>query len=403
MRILWHSDFGASTGFARVTHGFGERLAEMGHDIHVLGVNWRGWPERETKLKPYFPDPYARKDPYGVSYLAEILQQVKPDLYVCVNDLPLANEMLQIAYGIPRLLYFPVDGTKLPQTWLRPVRQAQEAVTFTHWGRSEVVRCDPVVGTRVGVIPHGVDTTVFRPITPVNPEVIPLPSGQEIGVRTREEIRGCFGIADRFVVLWSDRNTIRKNPELFFRAMQAVCRRHPDVLLWLHCRMQDEGGLMSYWIERYGLTRQTRFTAQLGEFHGVPDALLNAFYNAADVRVSTSLGEGFGLHTIEAAAAGLPQVLPENTCFQEVGGGGGLYVPECTTYPTARGIDLSIPRAGEIADRVEHLYQDSRAWQELAAEGPRHAMAFNWDRLTLEFEQAMHRAVASPSTRISVG
>ena len=59
------------------------------------------------------------------------------------------------------------------------------------------------------------------------------------------------------------------------------------------------------------------------EFHesrGVPREMLNNIYNCADLIVSTSVGEGWGLATTEAFAAGTPVVVPDNTVFPEIVG-----------------------------------------------------------------------------------
>jgi glycosyltransferase involved in cell wall biosynthesis len=58
--------------------------------------------------------------------------------------------------------------------------------------------------------------------------------------------------------------------------------------------------------------------------YGVPFGVgrqeLNMLYNAADCYVSTSTGEGWGICTTEAMAAGVPVVVPRNTSHVEIVG-----------------------------------------------------------------------------------
>ncbi len=77
-----------------------------------------------------------------------------------------------------------------------------------------------------------------------------------------------------------------------------------------------------------------RFSALLGSNHDrvhlagyVPDAALPLYYAAADVFVSPTLLEGFGLPIAEAMAAGLPIVTTTGGSAGEVAGEGGRIVP----------------------------------------------------------------------------
>ena len=51
---------------------------------------------------------------------------------------------------------------------------------------------------------------------------------------------------------------------------------------------------------------------------GFSRSVLNGVYNAADVVISTSQGEGWGLTTTEAMAAGTPFIGPRHTTFVDI-------------------------------------------------------------------------------------
>jgi glycosyltransferase involved in cell wall biosynthesis len=58
----------------------------------------------------------------------------------------------------------------------------------------------------------------------------------------------------------------------------------------------------------------------------VPDDVLPLFYNVADVFVSPSLYEGFGLPLVEAMACGIPVICSDIEVFREVAGNAALFV-----------------------------------------------------------------------------
>lgn len=400
MRVLLHGDYGRSTGFGRVTERFGEALVARGHEVHVLAVNWNGWPvPKDSKIKPYFTDPKHRGDPFGETSIEEVISIVKPDVYCCINDLPLARDFLLRARSVPRALYFPVDGVNLPQYWLHPVRLAHTAATYTQWGLRQVLAADPSL-EHVRVIPHGVDDQVFYPVSPRRPITIKAPwNEREVTVTSRDQLRTLLGLHGQKVVLWSDRNTVRKNGELLLRvaADPQLTAAFPNMRLWMHCSPRDEGGDLSVWMESYRLARSVQFTGSTDFYHGIPDAMLNALYNAVDVRVSTSLGEGYGLHTIEAAAAGCPQILPANSCFEEVGGPGNLYYESPTWFPTGRSVHYSLPSAEALTAALHAVLADPDSWRTDLQASLGHQMHINdalWERRYDAFEQLLLDAVA---------
>jgi len=50
----------------------------------------------------------------------------------------------------------------------------------------------------------------------------------------------------------------------------------------------------------------------------LPISDLNILYNAVDIGINTSVGEGWGLVSCEHALTGKPQILPDNTCSSEI-------------------------------------------------------------------------------------
>src|SRR5262249_57898209 len=84
-----------------------------------------------------------------------------------------------------------------------------------------------------------------------------------------------------------------------------------DVLLHLHCDPNDPAARTPEYfydlksdIAFLGLQEKVRVTDGMTIAEGLPLDRLAAIYQAADVHLLASLGEGFGLPTLQAASAG---------------------------------------------------------------------------------------------------
>ena len=62
------------------------------------------------------------------------------------------------------------------------------------------------------------------------------------------------------------------------------------------------------------------------------DADLNRLYNACDVGINTSMGEGWGLVSCEHGAAGAAQIVPDHTGCAELWRGRGELIPPARSY-----------------------------------------------------------------------
>ena len=90
----------------------------------------------------------------------------------------------------------------------------------------------------------------------------------------------------------------------------------------------------------------------------VPVSEVNELYNAANVNISSTFGEGCGLSLIEAQAAGTPSIAPRNSAIPEMLGDTGWIVDNCGV------INMSMDNAhmrpagdcGSMMDALEEAY-----------------------------------------------
>ena len=177
---------------------------------------------------------------------------------------------------------------------------------------------------------HGVDTEGFRPVSPG----FPLRVGKQT-VRTKDECKALFNISpDRKVLLRTDRNATRKFYYVLLEAFAEIAVRDPAVDLILHCVPNDaEGSDLRQEIARLpdDIAPRVKFTGAHDSWKGLTHDELVALYNAADIYISTTGGEGFGLTLAESLACGTPVVVTDWAAEREVVGDGGILIRRSRT------------------------------------------------------------------------
>lgn len=396
-KIFWHADGGAHTGFARVTHSIGERLVrDYGHEIHVLAINHRGddfestlEPGKKTPLWLYRPDTVDPRDTYGYKRVFEMMTRVDPEVVVEYNDPAVILQLLfenqfdpyrVLLQARPVLTYIPCDGTNLPPEWAK-LTKVTNAVAMSKYGQGLYP------GSKL--VYHGVDTDQFWPV-----KEKPITTSTGVRVTTKKEAKDAFGFPkDSFLVLRIDKNSGRKDFPATFKALAPVMRRHSNIRVHFHT--ERNGGMSGVDIDRLisrepGLDRE-RFTTpdfNHNSWIGWPQQDLNALINAADLVVSTSRGEGFGLTLAEALACGVPVIAQNVSAIPEVVGPGGVLIEPQRLITVPSGEDLWLADIEAFTDAIEHLYESAGARRSLGEAGVQHVRKnFRWDVAAERFDK----------------
>ncbi len=283
--------------------------------------------------------------------------------------------------------YYPVDGAdpegRLPKGWAELLRVADVPVAMSRWGQ-DVSRAS---GVDAEYIPHGVDLSLFEP--PVDKTAI-------------KKALGCEG---RFVVLSDARNQPRKMlPRTLDTLRLLACDdRYDDVMLHLHCDPRDpaaDSELYSYSVlhdlELLGLLGRVRFTAgfQMRADGGVSMPELARLYQAADVHLLSSYGEGFGLPTLQAAAAGVVPIAVAASASRELVGTHGIAVPVESTMRDEFGMVRTLLSPEAAASGIAALHDDPALLAERSARSREFALAYGWDGVTDDWERCLRQAPA---------
>jgi glycosyltransferase involved in cell wall biosynthesis len=289
---------------------------------------------------------------------------------------------------LPVYHYCPIEGDNLTPMW-RQLWTLFQPVAMSDYGARVV---GEHIGRPVPMVYHGVDTETFHPVSPGNPFRL----GADV-LRSKEDCKRWLGLdPDRKVLLRADRNVVRKNHDALLRAFALIAAQDPDVDLVLHCLPNDREGI-DLWQEILRMPEAVRdrvkFTQAHDSFRGLPVEGLAALYNAADVYISTTGGEGFGLTLAEAMACEVPVIATGWAAEVEVIGDGGILVPplqdaygESVRYHSGFGMDWAVPDPKAFVEPTLRLLNHPAARRKLGAAGRLHVKrSFDWDTAASQF------------------
>jgi glycosyltransferase involved in cell wall biosynthesis len=153
----------APTGFARVLDSLLVHLVDR-WEVHHFALHYRG-PRRD---EPWTVHPNDRRgDVYGLAQLGPLLESVRPDVVLILEDpsfLPLHLEIVaRHGQGAGTAVYCPMDFD-IPSGMAADIAAAADfVVAYTEAGRQALMEAG-LPRLRIDVLPHGIDPGRFRPL-----------------------------------------------------------------------------------------------------------------------------------------------------------------------------------------------------------------------------------------------
>jgi glycosyltransferase involved in cell wall biosynthesis len=364
-RVLYLGDYVARTGFATVNKNIVRELKKHYGEalqLDIVAINYFG--------EPYYEDDNTyvisarlndvKDDPFGRYFFLKMLKESNEydGIFIC-QDLGVIVPIIELLdsiksekreknqKGFKSIFYFPVDCSLIYEL-TKGLQFFDVLVTYTEYGRNEVLKQRPELKGKIKVLPHGNNSKDFYP----------LPK-DEIA-KFRKEYFG--DNADKFIISNISRNQPRKDiPNSIFgfiEAKQDWGKNLPAPFFYLHCHPDDLLG----WKLR-NILMQTNLKEDIDykllpkehEDTMVETSMVNQIYNASDVILSTTLGEGYGLCFPEAAACKVPIIAPYSTSFIEMSDYGKNAYMLHTLYPYCSPTDNVIRHQTDIFEISEAL------------------------------------------------
>lgn len=361
LRVSWFSNSPAvGTGYGNQTDLFTRAIKKRGHEVFVRGF----WGQNGSVVShdgiPVWP---MSHDDLAQDTFVYDWQRHNPDVMLLLYDVwAYKPENLS---KLPLTAYAPIDHQPVPPQVVSRLHYCKWIWAMSRFGEREMRQA----GLDPFYVPHCVDTEVYKPVD-------------------REDSRRKWGIEqDKFVVAVNAANKgypSRKNLDKILKAWSLFVPTHPNSLLYVHTNASPVYGGYNLvaMTEFYNIPEDTiRFPDQNRLRDGeITDVMLNAMYNAADVFLSPSQGEGFGIPVIQAEASGCPVIVSDFTAQRELCGAGWKIPVDRVDdlYYTVQGSEQAWIRPSAIITALETAYE-ARGDESLRKQARTFAMEYDVD------------------------
>ena len=376
------------TGFARVARNIlGRwRFYEEGEPVDCWAINFDGWGYDQVGYRLFPGGKHDWNSPGKLNQLLKLIADgqythlwmlMDPDA-LSVHGFPQKLRQVCKVKNVRVMLYFPVDAP--PEwEWLSILDAVDVAVTYAEFGRNEIRKALGKSLYPIEVVPHGVDDC-FKPLSVEDRakarciELIlrALPGGETPPGEGNRTMKGTprgdtrptggeraarsihFVEEDTFLMLNVNKNEWRKDPLRSLEILAGLRKLGvPAKLILRMDPMSAMGGVhLDMAAQQLGLT----YGKEWCHIGPVNDEAMAALYNAADLYLTTSLGEGWGLGVTEAMACHCPVAMPKHTSLAEIGEGSQvIWLPREEGFVC--GADTRLRRRVCLAGAVEHIFQ----------------------------------------------
>ena len=390
MRVLWMSDSPTTPSvYGNITRWVCAGLADRGHHVSILGRQTQGQPIPWHNCILY---------PHGSSTdkLLNNLRRLQPDVLVTLADV---KQLMNINYpaiasfmdtaGIVWALYYPIDadmGEKhLPPDWIRILKSVDLPIAMSCYAR-DVTQAN---GVEPAYIPLGVDTKLFEP-----------PADKLLA-------KQALGYEGKFVVFSDARNQLGKMLPRTLDIFQRFAADKDDVILHLHCNPEDSlARRPDYFydlqsdIAFLNLQEKVYLIKDMSSSKELPIQPLVQMYQAADVHLLASWGEGFSLPTLQAAATGVVPLAPDYTASQELVGNHGEAISIGHFLHDQFGLRRGLIDIEDAVNKLEKLYQDRELLASKTQRARDFALSYSWDRIVCQWEELLQHEVTRRKTSL---
>ncbi len=366
MKLLWHSTgMFVGTGYGVITRELVHRIKKAGHDVDVYTKHFLGGNIIVEGV-----------DNYDGTQMDVINRKLEKDLYdyiITFGDAWVYSDKVNYYFTKSKWVSSCfLDVQFMHPNMIKSMDQAAFQLALTQHGKSELERC----GFQPLYAPLGVDTDLFKP-------------EQKI----REEFRKKKGWEDKFVFGFVGINygTDRKNIINIIKAFQAIHKKYPDTILYLHTSLNGAptSGIPVEWImNSCGFPSDgsgaIKFCNQ-DDYRTwvISQQELVGLYNAFDVLCAPTQGEGFGMPFVEAQACGCPIITTDTTSGKELMKSGWLIPIDEDDYEWSTHLSwFAKVRLNKIYEYMEKAYLTLQIPNEILAyreKARNEIMIYDWD------------------------
>ena len=365
-----HSNQG--TGYARISCEITNHLVKTHDVVYYAFQAYKGQEINDRFIDPRIRfidaielDPHSPKG-FGDNGIIPSFEKEKPEYLFIYNDICVCYSILKLLensswknYKIVLYVDFVYPWEDIEKIKFLSEKSDQFYVFLNCW--KEHLND---MGIQTTVLKHGIDIEKFHHVDDAK---------EKIGLSK-----------DDFVILNLNRNSSRKQMDVTIKAFLDFYKNHPNAKLHLSCSEISECGydiirIIKTESFRRGLDQQKVLKSIFNASRptAMDETYINLLYNAADVGMNTSSGEGFGLTVVEHALLNKPQIVTGVPAMKETIGDIAIVVEPKTWISVnnyeSHGGELAIVDHVDFVKGLEKIYNG-----EFTGEGSRKYVIDNW-------------------------
>lgn len=345
--VLWWSNGpNTPTGYGTQTAQVVGRIARDGGEVACLanyGVEAEplAWTSRfgdRVKVMPRGVEPFSRD--VMLAYWHDFHRQYPDGMFISLADIFVVPD--DVTASVDVRCWVPIEHAPLPadvrHAFGREGTKAQP-IAMSKYGHQQLTE----FGIDAHYIPHGIE-----------PEFQPTEGGGEV-----------MGVPDDVYVVSmvaanKGHTVIRKSFGEAFVAFQQLKKQRDDAFLYVHSDAKALGSVNLYALaETLGLQDRIIFANEFKyRTGGYTQEDLAAIYTRSDIILAPSMGEGFGLTPLEAAACGTPAIVSNFSAQPELACEDSYLVDGQLWWHQGRQAFLFIPYVDSIAEALKHAYDN---------------------------------------------
>lgn len=295
----------------------------------------------------HFSTPYAMESFSMMPFASYRLKQ-NFDLLCIFNS----NDVGIRVFTRKKPFFFHYQGGLISDWQLKIIRKfgIDCIITCSNFAAEKIKQIPITTETRV--VHNGVDHNTFKPLE-----------------KTKDQLKEKFNLTDKTVLLYVGRIVPEKGLSYLIKALSLVKKRFRDYV----CIFVGTGEKTTIYKR---LAKNLHVNNNLYFWGSLPNRILPAIYNLADIFVLPSIEEPFGIVLTEAQACGIP-IIASNT--------GGI--PEVVDHRKS-GILIPPKSPSKLASAINELLADHSLRIEMGKAGRKRVIEeFSWERTSKKTEK----------------
>ena len=319
--VLVSTHVDQTTGYSKVVFNLLKQLSTLAPKVKTYHFGFQRHPSgnnlRKVPSGVIAYDAAANEDPkeegFGFNKIHEYLEMVNPDVVMIYNDPLIIHRFIEAmkfkkgesSYKLWLYVDQVYEGIAPPLIETMN-KNADRIYCFTQYWADVYSKYGSFPDIRV--LENAVDKSLFT----------------KMDSSARSVIRNSMGInSDSVLIVNANRNTQRKRHDLAIMGFVDLLRRNPTKPYYMMIvtglnpqqgSFYDAGRIYQTELTRQGLNKEDymkRLMLVDTSKTALPDSAINEIYNAADLGINLSDGEGFGLCQIEHLYTGAPQIVTD--------------------------------------------------------------------------------------------